>query len=50
MASQDWYERRGYEVYQRNEKFWSEKDATGKVWWFTAVFMKKDIKRCGGAV
>jgi hypothetical protein len=42
--NQDWYERRGYDVYQTHEKFWPEKDPTGITWWFTSVFMKKDIK------
>jgi len=42
--NQDWYERRGYEVYKKIDKMWAEKDPTGKEWWFPAVFMKKDIR------
>ena len=43
ISNQDWYERRGYEVYHREDEYWWEKDKTGKPWPFTAVFMRKDI-------
>ncbi|KAH6668921.1 hypothetical protein B0J14DRAFT_153250 [Halenospora varia] len=39
-----WYARRGYEPYKYVEKAWKEEDPTGKIWWTTAVFMKKDVK------
>lgn len=38
-----WYARRGYVVYKTIENCWSEEDATGKMWWWTAVYMRKDI-------
>jgi hypothetical protein len=43
-VTQGWYERRGYEVYKRVEAMWTETDSTGKVWPYTAVLMRKDIK------
>lgn len=44
FSKQDWYQRRGYEVYDRKEKMWSETDPQGKEWWASAVFMRKDIR------
>ena len=41
---QDWYARRGYVPYKYVDKMWSEKDSKGRVWWSTAVSMRKDIK------
>lgn len=44
FSAQDWYQRRGYEVYETREKMWSQIDSQGRVWWTTAVFMRKDIR------
>ncbi|KAE8442908.1 hypothetical protein EG329_002580 [Mollisiaceae sp. DMI_Dod_QoI] len=38
VTNQDWYERRGYEVYRRVERMWESEGA-----WWAAVFMRKDI-------
>jgi hypothetical protein len=38
-----WYARRGYRVYKTIENCWSEEDATGKVWLWTGIFMRKNI-------
>lgn len=43
LSNQDWYARRGYEVFKRVEEKWSEKDEMGKEWWFAGVFMRKEI-------
>ncbi|CZR69794.1 uncharacterized protein PAC_19694 [Phialocephala subalpina] len=43
VTNQEWYGRRGYEVYRNVDQMWSEDDETGKTWWVPGVFMKKDI-------
>jgi GNAT superfamily N-acetyltransferase len=43
VEPQDWYARRGYVVYKEMEECWSEIDSTGKEWFWTAVFMRKNI-------
>ncbi|KUJ07232.1 uncharacterized protein LY89DRAFT_631812 [Mollisia scopiformis] len=43
VTNQDWYERRGYEIYRKVENMWSEVDPTGKIWQAPAVFMRKEI-------
>jgi len=44
FTNQDWYQRRGYEIYDRRERMWSHADAEGRDWWSAAVFMKKAIE------
>jgi hypothetical protein len=41
---QDWYARRGFEVYRSVDNMWDHIDPTGKKWGVNAVFMKKEIK------
>lgn len=43
MTNQEWYGRRGYEVYRKVDQMWSTDDETGKTWWTPGVFMRKDI-------
>ncbi|KAK8055612.1 hypothetical protein PG993_000839 [Apiospora rasikravindrae] len=43
VTNQDWYMRRGYEVYQRRPNSWFDTDATGKQWWCTAVCLRKSL-------
>ena len=43
LSNQDWYERRGYQVFKRVDAMWGEVDSMGKNWPATAVFMRKDI-------
>jgi len=43
FSNQEWYERRGYQIYNRLEKAFSKVDATGKSWYWNAVFLKKEI-------
>ncbi|KAK7941321.1 Acyl-CoA N-acyltransferases (Nat) [Apiospora aurea] len=43
VTNQDWYMRRGYEVYQRRPNSWFDTDATGKEWWCTAVCLRKAL-------
>jgi hypothetical protein len=43
MSNQDWYARRGYEVFKRDDRFYLEFSPTGKERAFTAVFMRKTI-------
>jgi len=43
VEPETWYSRRGYVVYKTIEKCWSELDSTGKEWFWTAVYMRKDI-------
>jgi len=43
VEPEDWYSRRGYVVYKTIEKCWSEVDSTGHEWFWTAVYMRKDI-------
>lgn len=40
---QEWYERRGYVVYETHEGKWDETDATGKVWKADGVGMRLDL-------
>lgn len=41
VCNQDWYERRGYEVFKRVEDVWRETDRTGREWRMTDVYMRK---------
>jgi len=43
ISTQDMYARRGYELYGRIEKCWSERDATGKNWYTVAAKMRKNV-------
>ncbi|KAH6683880.1 hypothetical protein B0J14DRAFT_571629 [Halenospora varia] len=43
FSNQGWYERRGYQIYKYVEPLFSKVDETGKVWYWTGVFMKKEI-------
>ncbi|KAK7989886.1 hypothetical protein PG989_010201 [Apiospora arundinis] len=43
ITNQDWYMRRGYEVYHRRPNAWFDTDATGKEWWCTAVCLRKNL-------
>ncbi|KAI9648542.1 hypothetical protein NHQ30_003178 [Ciborinia camelliae] len=44
FSNQEWYERRGYEVYKTVENLFGPKvDPTGKSWYWNAVFLKKEI-------
>ena len=43
-SNEDWYGRMGYVVTGLIEQMWTHSDPTGKVWWFAAVSMKKDIR------
>lgn len=43
LSNQDWYARRGYAVFKTVKKMWKEIDVKGKEWWFSAVFMRKNI-------
>ncbi|KAK8126583.1 Acyl-CoA N-acyltransferases (Nat) [Apiospora kogelbergensis] len=43
VTNQDWYVRRGYEVYQRRPNAWFDTDAAGKEWWCTAVCLRKTL-------
>ncbi|KAK8050714.1 hypothetical protein PG994_012444 [Apiospora phragmitis] len=43
VTNQDWYMRRGYEVYQGRPNAWFDTDAAGKKWWCTAVCLRKSL-------
>ncbi|KAK9482181.1 hypothetical protein V1527DRAFT_35751 [Lipomyces starkeyi] len=43
VSNQDWYERRGYNVYKRIENNYRLTDPAGRVWQIPAVFMKKSM-------
>ncbi|KAK7923446.1 hypothetical protein PG985_007517 [Apiospora marii] len=43
ITNQDWYIRRGYQEYQRRPNSWFDTDARGKVWWCTAVCLRKSL-------
>ncbi|TVY89673.1 hypothetical protein LAWI1_G003160 [Lachnellula willkommii] len=43
FSNKEWYARRGYKIYNSEEKSFSKVDSTGKAWWWGAVFMKKHI-------
>ncbi|KAL3421638.1 hypothetical protein PVAG01_05794 [Phlyctema vagabunda] len=43
IVSQDWYQRRGYEIFDRVERVWCDKDPQGKKWWIDAVLMRRTI-------
>jgi len=43
FSNQEWYERRGYQVYNNVEKLFSKVDSTGKTWYWNVVFLKKEI-------
>ncbi|KIN07176.1 hypothetical protein OIDMADRAFT_16018 [Oidiodendron maius Zn] len=43
FSNQEWYSRRGYQVYKNVEKLFSKVDSAGKTWYWDAVFLKKDI-------
>lgn len=43
MSTQDWYARRGYEVFNTVERRWVMVDKTGKEWGIAAVFMRKTV-------
>ena len=43
FSNQEWYEKRGYEVYNTLEKAFSKVDSTGKTWYWNAVYLKKAI-------
>ncbi|KAK9235729.1 hypothetical protein V1525DRAFT_409194 [Lipomyces kononenkoae] len=45
VTNQDWYERRGYEVYKRVEQNYEQLDLSGELWHIPAVFMKKNVTR-----
>ncbi|KAI1202944.1 hypothetical protein F5X97DRAFT_286198 [Nemania serpens] len=43
ITNQDWYSRRGYAVYGRQEAAWVDVDETGKKWAVDCVFLRKDL-------
>ncbi|KAF8865411.1 hypothetical protein BDZ45DRAFT_668825 [Acephala macrosclerotiorum] len=43
FSNQEWYERRGYQIYKEEKKLFSKVDSTGKSWYWNAVFLKKEI-------
>ncbi|MCJ1472643.1 hypothetical protein MMC13_001292 [Lambiella insularis] len=43
VVVQDWYARRGYQVYKYEKGYYKDEDAAGVVWPITAVFMRKDL-------
>lgn len=43
LVNQDWYARRGYEIFDYQENVWPVKDAKGKEWWSKAVLMRRHI-------
>ncbi|KAK8021608.1 hypothetical protein PG990_006746 [Apiospora arundinis] len=43
ITNQDWYMRRGYELYLRRPNAWVDIDSTGKEWWATAVCLRKKL-------
>jgi hypothetical protein len=45
MSNEDWYARRGYKVFKRDDRFYVEFSPSGKERTFAAVFMAKTI--CG---
>ncbi|KAJ8099551.1 hypothetical protein POJ06DRAFT_112595 [Lipomyces tetrasporus] len=43
VTNQDWYERRGYDVYKRVEQIYEHPDLSGKTWVVPTVFMQKSV-------
>ncbi|KUJ14699.1 uncharacterized protein LY89DRAFT_720181 [Mollisia scopiformis] len=43
FSNQEWYERRGYQVFNNVEKLFAKVDSTDKTWTWDAVFLKKYI-------
>jgi hypothetical protein len=48
FSNQDWYARRGYEVYAYRDKMWSQTDRQGRVWWIAQVRMRKNVEQVIG--
>ncbi|KAI9810597.1 MAG: hypothetical protein M1827_006159 [Pycnora praestabilis] len=42
-APEEWYSRRGYEVYKHEDNHYKSPDLQGKVWELRAVFMRKNL-------
>lgn len=43
VATQEWYERRGYQAFDWHEKGFKHVDKKGREWWLKDVFMRKDV-------
>ncbi|KAI0023880.1 hypothetical protein F4780DRAFT_769120 [Xylariomycetidae sp. FL0641] len=43
VTNQDWYQRRGYTLYDRKNAAWYDTDSTGKAWPCSGVFMRKNL-------
>ncbi|KAI0393722.1 hypothetical protein F5Y17DRAFT_431037 [Xylariaceae sp. FL0594] len=43
ISNQEWYTRRGYKVYGRNDAAWTDVDDTGREWPTRAVYMRKEL-------
>ncbi|KAI0204653.1 hypothetical protein F4808DRAFT_414466 [Astrocystis sublimbata] len=44
ITNQDWYARRGYQLYARKQIAWYDIDDLGREWPVSSVYMRKDIR------